>query len=311
MRYAILIAGLMAAPSVAVTICEGAIRDSQRDRSIPVRVRMPDGNAKAPVILFSHGLGGSVDGGTEFGRAWAKAGFIVVHVQHHGSDKAVWQGNSNPRTALMQAGSGRQLRERIGDMKLVADAIGLGRSVGACSLVRADVSRMGAAGHSFGAHTVMALGGQRFGPMGALGLDPRFRAVAALSPTAPRNDAARAGDAFGAMAVPVLTATGSKDGSPLAQGKSLEQVVAARAAVFGALPASASGKGHAGLWVVGADHAAFGGSARDGRPTDPRTTQLVAAATTAFFIAHLDGNGTPDMRIARALLRPGDRIDQK
>lgn len=312
MRYAILIAGLLASPSGAETLCDGAIADAARDRSIPVRVRMPEhGAGKAPVILFSHGLGGSVDAGTDFAREWARAGFLVVHVQHPGSDQAVWQGDRDPRGALVRAGNGRQLRDRVADMKAVADAVAVGRPVGRCSLSRADASRMGAAGHSFGAHTVMALAGQRFGPMGAPGADPRFKAIAALSPTAPRNDAAQAMGAFGAVSVPVLTATGSRDGSPLAQGKSLEQVVAARAAVFGALPASGSGKGTVGLWVESADHAAFGGNAGAGRKTDVRVTHLVAAATAAFFEAHLAGNGTPDMQAARALLRPGDRIDLK
>lgn len=312
MRHAILIAGLLASPSLADTVCDGAIADASRDRTIPVRVRMPDaGTGKAPVILFSHGLGGTVDAGTDFAREWAKAGFMVVHVQHPGSDQAVWQGQNNPRGALVRAGSGEQLRDRVADMRRVADAIAAGGLAGRCSLARADASRMGAAGHSFGAHTVMALAGQRFGPLGALGLDPRFKAIAALSPTAPRNDAAQAPAAFGAVSIPVLSATGSRDGSPLAGGRSLEQVVAARAAVFEALPPTFSGKATVGLWVEGADHAAFGGNARPGKPTDPRVTQLVTAATTAFFSANLAGNGKADMKTARALLRPGDRIDQK
>lgn len=312
MRYAGLLIGLLATPSLAGPVCDGAITDPARERSIPVRIRLPDGGgATAPVIVFSHGLGGSVDAGTDFARDWVRAGFLVVHVQHPGSDQGVWQGSATPRGALARAAGGQQLRERVADMARVADAVAAGQSLGACSLARGDAARMGAAGHSFGAHTVMALAGQRFGPLGPMGLDPRFRAVAALSPTAPGNDAAKAGASFGAVWVPVLAATGSRDGSPLAKDKSLEEVVAARAAVFRALPPSASGKGHVGLWVEGADHMAFGGNARPGRANDPRVTQLVAQATTAFFKAHLGGNGSPELSIARALLRPGDRIDQK
>jgi hypothetical protein len=147
--------------------------------------------------------------------------------------------------------------------------------------------------------------------MGAIWADPRFTAIAALSPMPPRNSASTAASAFGAIKVPVLTATGSRDGSPLAQGQSLDAVVAARAAVFAALPRSASGRANVGLWVEGADHAAFGGNARPARPNDPRVTALVAEATTAFFTAQLGGNGTPDLRQARALLHPADRIDLK
>jgi hypothetical protein len=63
--------------------------------------------------------------------------------------------------------------------------------------------------------------------------------------------------------------------------------------------------------VEGADHGAFGGHARPRRPNDPRVTQLVAEATTAFFSAQLGGSGGPELAAARALLRPGDRIEQK
>jgi predicted dienelactone hydrolase len=310
---ALLLALALAAPAVAAApVCDGIIADAPRERQIPVRVRMPEGSAaRAPVILFSHGLGGSVDAGTDFAREWAKAGFLVVHVQHPGSDSSVWRGQANPRGALEKAAGGPQLEARVLDMRRVADAVAAGTRVGACSLARGDAARLGAAGHSFGAHTVMALAGQRFGPRGAAGADPRFRAVAALSPTAPGNDAANAPAAFGAIRVPVLAATGSRDGSPLARGRSLDEVVAARAAVFTALPPSATGQGHVGLWVEGADHGAFGGNSRLRRANDPRVTQLIAAATTAFFAAHLGGNGVPDLRAARPLLGPGDRLAQK
>lgn len=296
----------------AAPVCDGAITDTARRRSIPVRVRMPEGGAaRAPVILFSHGLGGSVDAGTDFARAWVAAGFLVIHVQHPGSDSAVWRGAADPRGALMGAAGGQQLQARVLDMRRVADAVAAGQAVGACSLKRGDAARLGAAGHSFGAHTVLALAGQRFGPMGAALADPRFIAIAALSPMPPRNSAANAPAAFGAIRVPLLTATGSRDGSPLARDRSLDEVVAARAAVFTALPASASGRGTVGLWVEGADHAAFGGNARPRRPNDPRVTALVAETTTAFFTAQLGGGGVPDLRKARALLHPGDRIDVK
>jgi dienelactone hydrolase len=301
-----------AAPATAAPVCDGAITDALRGRSIPVRVRMPEGSlAKAPVILFSHGLGGSVDAGTDFARRWVEAGFLVIHVQHPGSDSAVWRGAANPRAALLPAANARQLQARVADMGRVADAVAAGRVMGACNLARGDAARLGAAGHSFGAHTVLALAGQRFGPMGAALADPRFIAVAALSPMSPQSSASTAAAAFGAIRVPLLTATGSRDGSPLARDQSLAEVVAARSAVFTALPDSQSGRSTVGLWVEGADHAAFGGNARPRRPNDPRVTALVAETTTAFFTAQLGGSGTPDLHKARALLHRGDRIEVK
>lgn len=303
---------LMPAPAIAAPVCDGAIADPSRDRSIPIRVRMPDGGGgRAPVILFSHGLGGSVDAGTLFAQEWAKAGFLVVHVQHPGSDRAVWQGQPGGVTKLKAAAGGQQLKDRVLDMGRVADAVAKGLAIGGCNLGRGDSARIGAAGHSFGAHTVMTLAGQRFGPRGAAGRDPRFKAVAALSPMPPGNDAANAPAAFGAIEVPVLAATGSADGSPLAKDRSLEQVVAARAAVFPALPASRTGKGHVSLWFEGATHSDFGGNGIGRRQPDPHVVAVTSAATTAFFKAHLMGDGRPDLTVAQGLLSPGDRIRQK
>jgi predicted dienelactone hydrolase len=304
---------LSATPVLAAPVCDGVIADAARQRDIPVRVRMPEGaSTRAPVILFSHGLGGSVEGGTNYGIAWAKAGFLVVHVQHPGSDSGLWQGSANPRTRLTAAANGQQLMARVGDMRRVADALEAGNRVGACNLGRGDPQRLGAAGHSFGAHTVLALAGQDFGPMGARGRDPRFRAVAALSPIAPGNDPAKAPAAFGAIAIPVLAATGSADGSPFAKGKSLAEITAARAAVFTALPASRTGAANVGLWVEGADHAALsGGGGRKGGTPNAHATALVSAATMAFFAANLGGNGVPDMQVARRLLAPGDKLASK
>ena len=162
-----LLAVLCLAPTAAAAaqVCDGAIADPARDRSIPVRVRMPEAGAgRAPVILFSHGLGGSVEAGTLFAEQWAKDGFLVVHVQHPGSDQSVWQGQRGGIGRLKRAADGEQLKDRVLDMRRVADAVAAGARVGACSLARADATRLGAAGHSFGAHTVLALAGQRFGP---------------------------------------------------------------------------------------------------------------------------------------------------
>ncbi|TPE65042.1 dienelactone hydrolase [Sandaracinobacter neustonicus] len=311
MKTALLALALLAAiPAHAAAVCDGVVADPARDRSIPVRVRMPEGGAaRAPVILFSHGLGGSVDGGTALAEGWARAGFLVIHVQHPGSDSEVWKGKGNPKAALTTAANGRQLMDRAGDMKRVADAVESGLQIGACDLKRGDPARMGAAGHSFGAHTVLAIAGQSFGPLGTRAADPRFKAIAALSPMPPRNDAANAKAAFGGIRIPVLAATGSEDNTPFAKGKSLSEITAARASVFEALPPSRTGQASIGLWIDGADHAALsGGGGRAGATPNRHATAVLSAATTAFFQANLGGTGKPDLTTTRALLAPGDRL---
>ena len=304
---------LVAAPAFAAPVCDGILPDPKQQRDIPIRVRMPEGvSARAPVILFSHGLGGSVEAGTAYAKAWAKAGFLVIHVQHPGSDTGVWKDSAKPKQALTGTANGRQLMARVADMGRAADAVQARIRIGPCDLAIGDVARLGAAGHSFGAHTVLALAGQSFGPLGARGRDPRFRAVAALSPIAPRNDGANAPAAFGGIPIPVLAATGSEDDSPFANGKGLAEITAARAAVFTALPPSRTGQASIGLWLAGADHADFsGGGGRAGARPDAHATAVLSAATTAFFTANLGGNGRPDLAATRRLLAPGDRLSQR
>lgn len=71
------------------------VQDAKRARTIPLRVYLPESRKPAPVILFSHGLGGSRDNNPYLGNHWAKRGYAVVFVQHPGSDEGVWKGLSN------------------------------------------------------------------------------------------------------------------------------------------------------------------------------------------------------------------------
>ena len=68
-------------------------------------------------MLFSHGLGGRVDGGTQWAEAWARAGIATLHLQHPGSDSDVIR-NGGPR-ALREAANAKQLQARCADVRLV------------------------------------------------------------------------------------------------------------------------------------------------------------------------------------------------
>src|SRR5262245_32918461 len=66
--------------------------DAKRDRNVPARIYSPKtSNGPFPVIIFSHGLGGSRDGYAYLGQHWASHGYVSVHIQHIGSDDAVWK----------------------------------------------------------------------------------------------------------------------------------------------------------------------------------------------------------------------------
>ena len=52
-------------------------------------------------MLFSHGLGGSREGSAFLGKHWAARGYVVVFLQHPGSDESVWK--SKPFAERMPA----------------------------------------------------------------------------------------------------------------------------------------------------------------------------------------------------------------
>jgi len=91
---------------------ELTVHDEARDRDIPVRVYLPAGNRPAPVVLFSHGLGGSRAGSTFLGKHWAARGYVAVFLQHPGSDDSVWkdQRSRDRIRALKQAASTEKFR---------------------------------------------------------------------------------------------------------------------------------------------------------------------------------------------------------
>lgn len=273
--------------------------DTARQRVLPLRVRWPPGEAPCALVLHSHGLGGNRDGGDAWGEAWRAAGLAVIHVQHPGSDSEVWR---RGRSALREAASGEQLAARVADMRFVIDEVER-RAPPGRPWSRIQPGAIGASGHSFGAVTVQALAGKRFGPRTPEFAEPRLRAFVAFSPSLGRGDPRSPAEQFGAVARPFLAVTGSLDGDPLGSTMTGED----RARVYEGLPPGQ----RALLWLDGADHMSFGGNAsprlgsRRGPRRDPAVAErepvhhaLVARLTTLWWCAHLLGD-----RVAAAALR--------
>jgi predicted dienelactone hydrolase len=85
----------------AVEIARYDWYDQKRQRNIPVKIYYPKtGGGLFPVIVFSHGLGGSREGYEYLGQYWASHGYVSVHLQHLGSDTAVWQHAERPMRAM-------------------------------------------------------------------------------------------------------------------------------------------------------------------------------------------------------------------
>jgi predicted dienelactone hydrolase len=239
------LAGFAPVGSAATRVDDETWSDLSRGRDLPLRIRWPSQTAAkaVSVILFSHGLGGSRDGGALWGEAWAAAGFAVIHLQHPGSDTPAARAN------LREAMAPRQLINRLEDVRFVLDEVARRHASGVPGWRDLDASRVGMSGHSFGAHTTLGMAGQSY-PGFQRVLEPRLAAFLALSPAVPSVDPVKA---FSGVTRPILCMTGSLDGDVVGNGASPES----RRAVYAALPAGQKAM----LVLADADHMTFAGQA--------------------------------------------------
>jgi predicted dienelactone hydrolase len=268
-------------------VMDFVVHDTKRQRDLPVRVYLPKSPEPAPVILFSHGLGGSSRGYSYLGKQWAGRGYIVVAVQHPGSDESVWRGSADPAASMKQAANGSNFILRVQDIPAVIDELALwNREPGHPLNNRLDLDKIGMAGHSFGAVTTQGVSGETFGWAGAKFTDPRIKAALCLSPSCPRLG--KPAKAFGSVKIPWMLMTGTNDVASIGG-----QNLASRLAVFPALPPG----GKYELVLNGADHAAFSDAPIPRSTNNSNHHKAIEALSTAFWDSYLK-----DDRVAKAWL---------
>ena len=156
--------------------------DESRQRAVPVRLYWPAGtNTKpVPLVVFSHGIGGSRLGYSYLGEYFASQGMASLHLQHVGSDRSLWGGNPLSLVGRLQgAAQEREALERVKDLSFALDQLLAHHEFGG----RIDRARIAAAGHSYGANTVMLASGAsvlRDGRRLSV-RDPRIKAAVLLS----------------------------------------------------------------------------------------------------------------------------------
>jgi predicted dienelactone hydrolase len=257
------------------------VRDAARQRDIPVRVYLPADASPAPVVLFSHGLGGSRAGGAYLAKHWAARGYVAVCLQHPGSDESVWR-EVPPRerlAAMRRAADAANFNLRVRDVPAVLDQLARWNEQPDHPLAgRLDLRRVGMSGHSFGALTTQAVAGQSFGRAGPMFTEPRITAAIALSPSSPRRGSPA--DAFGGVKIPWLLMTGTQDVAVIGDAD-----LASRLAVFPALPPGSKYE----LVLEGAEHSAFSDRPLPGdrAQRNPNHHRAILAISTAFWDAYL------------------------
>jgi len=250
--------------------------DESRKRDVPVKIYFPRQHDRSyPVILFSHGLGGSRENYRYLGEQWAANGYICVHVQHVGSDDAVWRGQARRMEAIRQAANAQNAIARPVDVKFAIDQLEKLNSEGEWK-GRLDLDHIGLAGHSFGGQTAFLVGGQRLARRSFA--DPRVKAIIPMSAAVPELGDLDA--SYGDVEIPTFLMTGTLDDSPIGGTKATD-----RRKPFDHLPSETI----AYLLIFnGGDHMVFSGRPRAvAKPTDGTFQQFIRISSTAFWDAYL------------------------
>ncbi|WP_311275980.1 acetylhydrolase [Methylobacterium sp. WCS2018Hpa-22] len=254
--------------------------DPTRDRAVPARLYWPASATRkgpVPLIVFSHGLGGSRKGYSYLGEGWSARGIASLHIQHVGSDQTLWEGN--PILLLDRLDGAADEQEAIERTRDVS--FGLDRLLHRDNPFQAaiDRKRVVAAGHSYGANTTLILTGAQVirngKPIG--GRDPRFTASIVIS-APPFYGEADLAAVLASADVPSLHVTTTEDTIRIPGRFSPVQD---RIDVFNAIPTARKAL----VVFQGGSHSVFTDrSLRNGGPLNP----LVKRATMEAGIAFLD-----------------------
>jgi predicted dienelactone hydrolase len=198
------------------TTVDDTWHDAARNRDVPVRLYVPADTSKPwQTILVSHGLGDSRKAMAYACQPWATDNFLVVALEHPGSDWHVWDGakRGEELKRLSKAANVENFVLRCGDVRFALDQLaqlnaGHGQLAG-----KIDLDHIGLAGHSFGALTAQAIIGERFEPAAGQPLDfadPRVKASVIMSPGV-EGALADVNAAYNGITVPTLFLTGTAD----------------------------------------------------------------------------------------------------
>lgn len=246
------------------TIADLVLHDTARGKDLHVRIYYPQGQGAYPVIIFSHGAGGSQDVGPELLGFWASHGYVVIAPTH--ADSIRLRREQGQKTGmgdiLREFGTDADLRiSRVKDDSLIIDSLpGLAKLAPELA-GKIDAKHIGVGGHSAGAMTAMLIGGTTEdmpangpgGPETAALRDTRVSCILVLSGQGiTPNWSCFDEHSWDALSIPMMVMTGSLD-----ESSRTGQTTASRCDPYKYAPAG----GKYLLFITGAAHMSFTGKA--------------------------------------------------
>ncbi len=239
-------AAASAAPTEGETSPVGVIpttllRDAQRNKDVDVAIQYPTRGGPFPLIIFSHGYGGSNRGYEPLVAYWTTHGYVVIRPSHADAgairevarDMAAERRNDrrdrrreaqpaqpqqppqfrpNPAEAIWDKEREPQWRDRVRDIALVIDSIPELEQRFPELKGKIDAKKIGVGGHSYGAFTAMLIAGAKTFGNPPLDLrDPPVTAVLAMSPQGVSVNRGLTAESWRDLKVPAMFMTGSRD----------------------------------------------------------------------------------------------------
>lgn len=272
----------------SVRIDKGEWIDAVRLRTVPYKIYRPEQltDESYPLVIWSHGLGGTRDGAGFLGRHLASHGLIHVHIQHDGTDDALWRGMpGHPWDNIRQATiPWETVKNRYLDVPFVIDQLEDMNKDDAFYKSKLNLNRLGMSGHSFGALTTQVICGQLAGREDPEDLSD-MRPVAGIlySPVPAFRHQLGGKDVYESINRPLLHMTGTNDASPV-EGFGMDK----RLEVF-----NCAGHADQHLFILnGGDHMVFNGSRGQLESYEgiERHQELICIIARAWWEAHLNKN---------------------
>lgn len=296
-------------PFAVETIEFAGLADPISGRPVPIKVHLPIGSGPFPVVIVSHGAGGSWDANFAQAHHLASHGYAALAVEHAGSNTDVLKRSFRLRANLRaMTRDAQEVLGRPKDITFAIDQAERWNQSHARLRGRLDLRHTGVLGHSFGAYTTLVVAGMRpalnwlqpaIAPGRGLGPDLRDKRVAcgvALSPQGPGGPFFIE-DSYASLKTPLLGISGSHDRQ---QGFPPEN----RLRGYELWPPGDKVL----IWLANADHTAFSDSTGSTRRMLPSRTRaevqpIVRAATLLFFNAYLKGEASARQSLTAAGLK--------
>lgn len=211
--------------SFAVETIDTTIHDAQRNKDLPIRILVPKSGSRFPLIVFSHGAGGSGKNYFDLTGFWASHGYVVIQPTHHDS-LSLRREKGEPLPA-----NARELVEeyrfnysdwvnRVRDLTLVMDSLDKLEKRLPQLNGKIDRTRIGVGGHSYGAFTTQMIGGVTLDipgqPKAQSFSDPRPRALMLLSPQG-KSQNGLTESSWRTLTRPTMSMSGSNDSGVMGQ----------------------------------------------------------------------------------------------